>query len=95
MVQKTEESLKTQGVSYFIYPATREEDFMRAMNETQLRVRNLRYVNPFKDSDPNFFLVSMDFASLEAQKLRPLILYEKKGDYGCMTNRMIVIAKKD
>lgn len=81
IMQKTEGFLKTQGVAYFIYPASREEDFMQAAEETQLRVRNIRHVYPFRDSDPNFFLVSMDFFSLEVQKLRPLILYEKKGEY--------------
>jgi tRNA1(Val) A37 N6-methylase TrmN6 len=81
IMQKTEKFLKTQGAAYFIYPATREEDFMQAVEETQLRVRRVRYVYPFRDSAPNFFLVSLDFASEEAQKLRPLILYEKKGEY--------------
>jgi tRNA1(Val) A37 N6-methylase TrmN6 len=81
IMQKTEDLLKTQGVAFFIYPASREEDFMRAVEETQLKVRNIRYVYPFRGSDPNFFLVSMDFSSLEVQKLRPLILYEKKGEY--------------
>ncbi|MGD8537108.1 MAG: methyltransferase [Candidatus Aminicenantes bacterium] len=81
IMQKTEELLATQGVAYYIYPATREKDFMRTMEEMQLRIRNIRYVYPQKGSAPNFFLVSMDFDSLGAQKLRPLILYEKKGDY--------------
>jgi tRNA1(Val) A37 N6-methylase TrmN6 len=81
IMHKTEEVLKRQGVSYFIYPATREEDFMQAIQETQLSVRNIRYVFPYKDSDPNFFLVTCDFSSLEAQKLRALILYEKNGEY--------------
>jgi tRNA1Val (adenine37-N6)-methyltransferase len=81
IMHKTEELLKRQGVAYFIYPASREEDFMRAVEETQLRVRNIRHVYPFRGSDPNFFLVSIDFSSLEVQKLPTLILYEKKGEY--------------
>jgi tRNA1(Val) A37 N6-methylase TrmN6 len=81
IMQKTEELLKRQGMAYFIYPATREEDFMRTTEKMQLRVRDIRYVYPFKDSDPNFFLVSMDFSSPDSQKLRPLVLYERKGRY--------------
>jgi tRNA1Val (adenine37-N6)-methyltransferase len=81
IMQRTEELLKTQGVSYFIYPATREKDFMRAIQDTKLRARNIRYVLPYRDSAPNFFLVSCDFSSLEVQKLRPLVLYEREGEY--------------
>jgi tRNA1Val (adenine37-N6)-methyltransferase len=81
IMQKTEEYLKMQGVSYFIYPATREKDFMRAIQDTQLRIRNIRYVLPYRDSAPNFFLVSLDFSSPEAQQLRPLMLYEREGEY--------------
>lgn len=81
IMQKTAEFLKTQGVTYFIYPATREKDFMRATQDTQLRVRNIRYVFPYRDSSPNFFLVSCDFSSPNVQQLRPLILYEREGEY--------------
>jgi tRNA1(Val) A37 N6-methylase TrmN6 len=81
IMQKTEELLKKQGVAYFVYPATREEDLMQAIQETQLRVRNIRYVFPYRDSDPNFFLVSLDFSSQEIQRKRPLILYEREGEY--------------
>jgi tRNA1Val (adenine37-N6)-methyltransferase len=81
IMQKTEESLKMQGVAYFIYPAIREEDFMQAIQETQLRVRNVRYVFPYRESDPNFFLASCDFSSGEVQHMRPLILYEREGKY--------------
>lgn len=81
IMQKTEELLAKQGVAYFIYPATREEDFMRTIEETQLRIRTIRYVYPHKASDPTFFLVSMDFGSPWAQKLHPLVLYKEKGEY--------------
>lgn len=81
IMQKTEEFLKMQGVSYFVYPAIREEDFMRAIQETQLKIKNIRYVFPYRDSAPNFFLVSCDFSSPEVQKLRPLILFEREGKY--------------
>ena len=37
-------------------------------------------------------LVSCGFSSIDAQK--DYMSHEKKGDYGCMTNRMIVIAHK-
>ncbi len=81
IMQKTEELLKRQGVAYFIYPAIREEDFMRAKNDAHLRTRAIRYVFPYRDSDPNFFLVSCDFSSPEAKQLQPLILYEREGEY--------------
>ncbi len=81
IMQKTEEFLKMQGVSYFVYPAIREEDFMRALQETQLKIKNIRYVFPFRDSAPNFFLASCDFSSPESRQLRPLFLYERKGKY--------------
>jgi tRNA1Val (adenine37-N6)-methyltransferase len=81
IMQKTEEYLKPQGVSYFIYPATREKDFMRAIQDTQLRVKYIRYVLPYKDSAPNFILVSLDFSSPEVRQLHPLLLYEREGKY--------------
>ena len=81
IMHKTEELLESQGVAYFIYPATREEDFMRTIEKTPLKVRNIRYIFPFKNSDPNLFLVSMDFDSLGATKLPPLILYKEESEY--------------
>ena len=80
-MQKTEELLKRSGMAYFVYPAAREEDFMQAMQKTHLRVKNIRYVFPQKDIDPNFFLVSCDFTSPERCLLQPLILYEREGTY--------------
>jgi tRNA1Val (adenine37-N6)-methyltransferase len=88
IMQRTEELLEKQGVAYFVYPTIREEDFMRAIQDTQLRVRNIRYVFPYRDSDPNFFLVSCDFSSLEVQQLRPLILYEREGEYAKETQEL-------
>jgi tRNA1Val (adenine37-N6)-methyltransferase len=81
IMQRTEELLKMQGVSYFIYPAAREKDFMRAIQDTELRVRNIRYVLPYEDSAPNLFLVSVDFSSPAVRQLCPLILYEQEGKY--------------
>ena len=81
IMQRTEESLKMQGVAYFVYPAIRKEDFMRAIHDTRLKVRNIRYVFPYRDSEPNFFLVSCDFSTREVQLLRPLVLYEREGEY--------------
>ena len=81
IMQKTEELLKPQGVSYFIYPATREKDFMRAVQDTHLRVGHIRFVLPHRDSAPNFFLVSLDFSSPEVRQLHPLVLYEREGEY--------------
>jgi len=81
IMQKTEELLKLSGVAYFVYPAIREEDFMHALQKTRLRVKNIRYVYPQKDSEPNFFLVSCDFTSPKRRQLRPLILYEREGIY--------------
>lgn len=81
IMQKTQDLLKTQGKAYFIYPATREEDFMKAINDTLLKLRDIRYVFPYKDSDPNFFLVSCDFSSWEIQRLKPLFLFDQEGEY--------------
>jgi tRNA1(Val) A37 N6-methylase TrmN6 len=81
IMQRTEESLKRQGEAYFVYPAIRKEDFMRAIHDTRLKVRNIRYVFPYRDSEPNFFLVSCDFSTREVQLLRPLVLYEREGEY--------------
>jgi tRNA1(Val) A37 N6-methylase TrmN6 len=81
IMQKTEELLERSGVAYFIYPAMREEYFMRAMQKTHLKIKNIRCVSPQKGNDPNFFLVSCDYTSLEPRRLQPLILYEKQGKY--------------
>lgn len=81
IMQRTEELLKMQGVAYFIYAAIREEDFMQAIQDTQLRIRNIRYVFPYKDSAPNFFLLSLDFSSQEPRQLRPLFLYAREREY--------------
>jgi tRNA1Val (adenine37-N6)-methyltransferase len=81
IMHRTEELLKNKGVAYFVYPALREEDFMRAIHNTKLKLRNIRYVFPYRESAPNLILVSLDFSSQEVQQVSPLILYEREGEY--------------
>ncbi len=81
IMQKTEKLLKAQGVAYFVYPAIRKEDFMRATEDVRLKLRSIRYIHPHRHSDPNLFLVSCDRLTRETQQLPPLILYDRDGEY--------------
>ena len=80
-MQKTAELLKMQGIAYFIYPAVRKEDFMRATEEARLKIKDIRDVYPFKDSEPNFFLVSCTRSTQKSNEQPPLILYAREGEY--------------
>lgn len=81
IMQKTGEWLKLEGMAYFIYPAIRIKDFMQAAEDERLKIRSFRPVHPYRDSEPNFFLVSCDRLSQEPRHLPPLILYEREGKY--------------
>jgi len=81
VMRKTREVLKSGGRAYFIYPAKRQADFMRAAEEFNLDVCALRFVHARKGETPNLFLAECGLRSGRWKILRPLILHDAGGRY--------------
>ena len=81
VMRKTGELLKANGKAYFIYPAKRQEDLLRAAKKFGLKVRALRFIQPREGEQANLFLVECGFGAGSLRTLRPLILYNKRGGY--------------
>lgn len=80
-MKKTVELLKKRGRAYFIFPASREEDFRAAIRTHNLRIKSWRYVFNYQKAQPIFLLVECNFRAKRETILPPLILYDKKGNY--------------
>ena len=81
VMRKTGELLKANGKAYFIYPAKRQEDLLRAAKKFGLKVRALRFIQPREGEQANLFLVECGFGAGSLRTLRPLVLYNKRGGY--------------
>lgn len=81
IMRKCSDLLKRRGRAYFIYPAKREADFFEAAEKSGLNVVRYRYVHPRKSRPANLFLAECRFRDGKRQKLRPLILFDEKGNY--------------
>jgi len=88
VVKKTQELLKEEGRAYFVYPAKREEDFKRVLEEYGLRIKTFRFICPRKEAPPNLFLAEVGFYSGKSVILPPFILYDKKGEYTLEANEV-------
>jgi len=73
--------LKKNGRAYFIYAATRSEDFRRALDEQKMKIRTLRWVFPRPDRPARWFLAECDFGASASTILPPLIVHDEKGQY--------------
>jgi tRNA1(Val) A37 N6-methylase TrmN6 len=81
VMRKTGELLEAEGRAYFIYPARRQEELLRAAATSRLAVRALRFVQPRAEDPANVFLAECGFGAVSARTLRPLILYDDRGSY--------------
>jgi len=95
IMSKTAELLKKRGRAYFIFSASREEDFRAAVRSNNLRIRTWRYVLNYQQGQAILLLAEFNYqqgqailllaeCNFRAKKeiiLPPLILYDKKGNY--------------
>jgi len=81
IMQKTGESMKTNGKAYFIYPARGMEYFKLTVRKKGLQIAAVRPVFAHKDREPRFFLTACEFRAGEEKRLAPLILFERDGSY--------------
>jgi tRNA1Val (adenine37-N6)-methyltransferase len=73
--------LERDGRACVIYPAKRKADFDRALEETGLGVKTLRFVHPRSGEAAHWFLAECRFA-VSSQEIRPpLCVYDKRGEY--------------
>lgn len=73
--------LKKKGRVYFIFPVRREEEFMRAVENVDLRISKRRDVSPREKSASHLFLSECDFSTETSDYLPPLILLDQEGKY--------------
>jgi tRNA1Val (adenine37-N6)-methyltransferase len=73
--------LREDGRSYFIYPARRKKDFVKAAERTGLNIRTIRYVHPSREKPARWFLAECDFAAEFEDQLAPLFVYDDQGEY--------------
>jgi tRNA1Val (adenine37-N6)-methyltransferase len=88
VMRKTGELLKAEGRAYFIYPAKRQEELLKAAAICRLTVRALRFVRPRVEDQANVFLAECGFGAGAPRTLRPLILYDERGAYTPEVRRM-------
>jgi len=88
IIELTGRLLKKNGRAYFIYPARRMEDFKKALEMHDLKIRTLRWVYPKSGSPARWFLTECDFVSTSTETLAPLILYDERGQTTSETNRI-------
>jgi tRNA1(Val) A37 N6-methylase TrmN6 len=74
--------LKTDGRAFFVYPAGREGDFLRAAEARGLRPRVIRRIVPREGEPPNHFLAEIGHSAAVAgleTVLPPLVLHPGPG----------------
>lgn len=74
-------ALERDGRACVIYPAKRKSDFDRALEETKLKVKALRYVHPRGGETARWFLAECRFAVSSPEIRPPLFVYEDRGEY--------------
>lgn len=80
--------LKRNGRAYFIYAATRSEDFGRAVEEQRMKTRTLRWVFSRPGRPARWFLAECDFGAPVLTVLPPLIVHDEKGQYTAEMERI-------
>lgn len=81
VMKKTAELLRKRGKAYFIFPASREDDFRAAVRTHNLRIKSWRYIFNYQRQKPILFLAECNFRAKRITILPPLILYDKEGNY--------------
>jgi len=75
------EALERDGRACVIYPAKRKADFDRALEETGLKMKFLRYVQPRSGETARWFLAECRFAVSSEEIRPPLCVYDERGEY--------------
>jgi tRNA1Val (adenine37-N6)-methyltransferase len=74
-------ALERDGRACVIYPAKRKADFDRALEETKLKLKALRYVHPRNGEAARWFLAECRFAASSPEIRPPLFVYDERGGY--------------
>lgn len=81
IMQKTSELLKSKGRAYFVFPEKRRVDLLKAAEENNLRMKQVRFICPRSGQKPSLFLAECDFRSEKVTRLPDLVLYDERGKY--------------
>ncbi|MGB7296883.1 MAG: methyltransferase [Candidatus Aminicenantales bacterium] len=73
--------LEKDGRVCIIYPAKRKTDFDRALEESELKLKTLRYVHPRRGAAARWFLAECRFAVSSPAVQPPLHVYDERGEY--------------
>lgn len=73
--------LERDGRLCVIYPAKRNADFDRALEESGLKLKTLRYVHPRSGAAARWFLAECRFTVSDPTVEAPLHVYDESGEY--------------
>lgn len=86
-------ALKPLGKMYIIHRPERIADIICGLRNNGLEPKEIRFVQPYQDEKPNLVLVkAVKGANQFLKVLKPLIIYEKNGDY---TKEILKIYEKN
>ncbi len=82
IMQSAADLLKVGGHIAFIHRASRFNDIIKALQDANLRLKLLRFVQPKPNQDANLFLVlAQKGGNCQSRVLPPLIIYDENGKY--------------
>lgn len=82
LIQSVSRNLKHGGLFFMIHKPDRLEEIMIIMNQYDFKVKRIRMVHPYLDSEPNHVLIeARKKGSAHLKVLPPLILYREKHIY--------------
>ena len=81
IIRKASDLLKKDGRAYFIFKEKRRNAFIKAVEESGLRIKLERCVLARREGKTNLFLTECVFSREIKVVLQPLILYDEEGNY--------------
>jgi len=80
VMDATRRLLKKGGRGYFVFPERRRPDFELALERSGLRLKRLRPVRSKAGQPACLFLSEVGRESVRTRRLRPLVLYRRRGE---------------
>jgi tRNA1(Val) A37 N6-methylase TrmN6 len=87
--------LRSSGRLTLILPAFRESDFNQLTDRHNFYRHEWRYVHSFADAPPAFFLATVGKSSSRLTEHRPLVIYEKPGQYTLEMQSLLSYSNRD
>jgi len=81
LIKNTSRILNPGGGFYLILPYHRYHELIILSRQTGFFISRIRDVFSFKDGKPERFLVQLSIENVSVEKMKPLIIFKKKGIY--------------